>query len=108
MTNQAMAPGTDLGLSRQSHFAPHRLALMIMWLLTTVTLVAMLASGARNTGQFRIERYILHVAYVAALFWYLGREGPSVNQLPDVRPLLLQRWEIGRMIPVLVISLLLE
>lgn len=106
MTNQSIPSGTVPELSRQSQFAPHRLAWMIMWLLTTVVLVAMLASGVRNTGQFRVERYILHVAYVAALLWYLGRTGPSVQQLPDIRPFLLKRWGIGRLIPVLVIALL--
>ena len=94
-------------MSRQSQFAPYRLAFMIMWLLTTVTLVAMLASGVRNTDQFRAQRYILHVAYVAALLWYLGRTGPSVKQLPDIRPLLLQCSGIGRLMPVLLIALLL-
>jgi hypothetical protein len=107
MANQSMASGNVPELSRQSPFALHRLALMILWLLTTVTLVAMLASGVRNTNQFRVERYILQVAYVAALLWHLGRTGPSVEQLPDIRPLLLPRWSIGRLIPVLVIALLL-
>jgi len=78
-----------------------------MWLLTTVTLIAMLASGVRNSGQFRAQRYMLHVAYVAALLWYLGRTGPSVERLPDIRPLLLPRSGIGRLMPVLVIALLL-
>ena len=107
MTNQSIPSGTVPELGRQSQFAPHRLALMIMWLLTTVTLVAMLASGVRNTGQFRVERYILHVAYVGALLWYLGRTGPSVEQLPDIHPFLLKRWRIGQLIPVLVIALIL-
>lgn len=107
MTNQSIVHGTAPELSRVSWFAPHRLALTIMWLLTTVVLAAVLAGGGRDNDQFRVERYILHIAYVAALLWYLGRTGPSVNELPDIRPFLLQDRRIGRLIPVLVIALLL-
>jgi hypothetical protein len=80
---------------------------MAMWLLTTVALVAMLSNGVRNTDQFGVERYMLQVAYVAALLWYLGRTGPSIKRPPDLHPLLLQRWKVGRLIPVLGIALLL-
>jgi hypothetical protein len=107
MADQSVASGSPRELSRQSLFEPHRLALMAMWLLTTAALVAMLSYGVRNTDQFRVERYILQAGYVAALFWYLGRTGPSVKHLPDLQPLLLQRWKIGRLIPVLSIALLL-
>ena len=107
MTDQSMAPGTVPESSSQSRFAPHRLALMIIWLLVTVTLVIMLAGNVRNSGQFRVERYILHAAYVAALLWYLGRTGPSVEQLPDIPPLLPPHWRMGQLLPVLVIVLLL-
>jgi hypothetical protein len=77
-----------------------------MWLLTTVSLLVMLFCGVRNTGQFRVERDILQVAYVLALFWYLIRTGPSVKQLPDLSPLLLPKLRIGKLIPVIVIALL--
>jgi hypothetical protein len=107
MTNQSMASGTVPELGRQSQFGPHRLALIIMWLVTTVSLIAMLASDVRNTNQFLIERYILHIAYVAALLWYLGRTGPAVQQLPNTGPHWLQRWRIGPLIPVLVMLLIL-
>jgi hypothetical protein len=78
-----------------------------MWLLTTVSLVVMLSNGVRNTGQFRVERYILQVAYVLALFWYLIRTGPPVKQLPDLSPVFLPKLRIGKLIPVIVIALLL-
>jgi hypothetical protein len=78
-----------------------------MWLFTTVSLVVMLSNGVRNTGQFRVERHILQVAYVLALFWYLIRTGPSVKQLPDLSPLLLPKPRIGRLVPVIVIAFLL-
>jgi hypothetical protein len=106
MANQSIPSETVPELGRQSQFAPHRLALMIMWLLTTVTLVAMLASGVRKTDQFRVERLILQGAYVGTLLWYLGRAGPSVKEIPDIRSLLLHNSRIGRLIPVLVIALL--
>lgn len=96
-----------LQLRRETQFAPHRLALTILWPLTTIVFVAMLALGVRDMGQFRIERYVLNIAYTAALLWYLGRTGPSLNQLPDIHPLLLQGRRIGRLVPGLVIAALL-
>ena len=107
MTEKSKAPETPPELNKRVLFAPHRIALITMWLLTTVSLVIMLSRGVRNTDQFRVERYILQVAYVAALFWYLIRTGPSVKQLPDLSPLLLPKLRIGKLIPVIVIALLL-
>ena len=107
MTEKSKAPETSPELNKRALFTPHRIALITMWLLTTVSLVVMLFSGVRNTDQFRVERYILQVAYVAVLLWHLSRTGPSVKQLPDVSPLLLPRRRIGKLIPVIVIALLL-
>ena len=107
MTNQSIPSGTVPASSRQSQFGPPHVALIVMGLLATVTLVVMLISGVRTTGQFRVERYILHVAYVGALLWYLVRRGPSVEHLPDIRSFFLRRWEFGRFIPVLVMALIL-
>lgn len=107
MTNQSAVPATAIQLRRGTRFAPHRLALTTMWLLATVVLVAMLAFGVRDTNQFLLERYVLQLAYVSSLLWYLGRTGPILSELPDLRPLLLQNQRIGRLIPVLVIAVLL-
>lgn len=105
MTNQSIPSGTVPELGRQPQFTPHRLALMATWLLTTAILVAMLASGVRDSGQFSAERNLLQVAYVAVLLWYLGKTGSSVDELPDIRPLLLPGTRIGPLIPVLFIAL---
>jgi hypothetical protein len=86
-------------------FTPHCIALITMWLLTSACLVVMLLSRVRNTGQFRLERDILQAAYILALFWYLVRTGPSIKQLPDLRPILLPRQRIGKFIPVILIAL---
>ena len=96
---------TRLELYKRVLFTPHGIALILMWLLTTVSLVVMLFGRVRNTGQFRVERDILQVAYVLALFWYLIRTGPSIEQLPDIRPLLLPRLQIGKLIPIIVIDI---
>jgi hypothetical protein len=106
MTEESEAPETPLGLHKRALFSPNTIALIAIWLLTTVSLVLMLFSGVRNTGQFRFERYVLQAAYVLALFWYLIRTGPSVEQLPDLCPLLLPKLQIGKLIPVIVIALL--
>src|SRR6056300_1194721 len=107
MTKKSKDPETPPELKKQVLFAPHRIALTTMWLLTTVSLVVMLFSGVRNTDQFRTERYILQVTYVLALFWYLIRTGSSVKQLPDLSPLILPKLRIGKLIPVIIIALLL-
>jgi hypothetical protein len=106
ITEKSEAPETLIGLHKRALFSPHTIALIAMWLLTTVSLVLMLFGGVRNTGQFRVERYVLQAAYVLALFWYLIRTGPSVEQLPDLCPLLLPKLQIGKLIPVIVIALL--
>ncbi len=107
MTEESEAPVTPPELNKRVLFTPHSITLIIMWLLTTVTLAVMLSNGVRNTGQFRIEREFLQVAYVLALFWYLIQTGPSVKQLPDLSPPLLSKLRIGRFIPVIAIALLL-
>ena len=99
-----MEKATPLG--KPSWFAPHRLALMTMWLVTTGALVAMLLLGVRDTGRFRVARDVLQVAYVVALLWYLGRTGPALSELPALEPLLLPRRSIGRWIPVAGVALL--
>lgn len=107
MIDQSTPLETIPASSGQSRFAPHHIALIIMWLLATITLVPMLAGGVRNTGQFRVERTMLHIGYVGALLWYLVRSGPSLAQLPDVRPFMLKGWGFGRLIPVLVLASIL-
>ena len=107
MTEKPKASETPPELSKRVLLTPHRIALITMWLLTTVSLVVMLFSGVRNTDQFRVERYVLQVAYVLALVWYLIRTGPSIKELPDLSPLLLPKLRIGKLIPVIVIALLL-
>ncbi|MCJ7567255.1 MAG: hypothetical protein MUO58_06920, partial [Anaerolineales bacterium] len=107
MTEESEAPVTPPELNKRVLFTPHSIAMITMWLLTTVSLVVMLSKGVRNTGQFRVERSILQVAYVLALFWYLIRTGPPVKQLPDLSPVFLPKLRIGKLIPVIVIALLL-
>jgi hypothetical protein len=107
MTQKSKDPEASPELKKRVLFTPHRIALITMWLFITVSLIVMLFSGVRNTDQFRTERYILQVAYVLALFWYLIRTGSSVKQLPDLSPIILPKLRIGKLIPVIVIGLLL-
>ena len=86
---------------------PHRLILTIMWLITTIAMVTMLWLGFRDTGRYDALRYMLQAGYVAALIWYLIRRGPSVSQLPELRPIVFPRRRYGAWIPVLGIALLL-
>ncbi len=105
MTVHSSARITPSRLAKRVLFAPHCVALITMWLVTTVSLVVMLFGGVRDTGQFVVERHILQAAYVLAMSWYLVRTGPSVKQLPELDPLLPRRLQIGKLIPVIVLAL---
>lgn len=107
MTEESEASVTPPELNKRVLYTPHSIALIIMWLLTTVSLIVLLFLGVRNTDQFRVVRYTLQVAYVLALFWYLIRTGPSVKQLPDLSPFILPKRRVGKLIPVIIIALLL-
>jgi len=72
-----------------------------MWLVTTVAIVVMLWLDVRDTDRYSLVRNILNVGYVAALLWYLTRSGPSISQLPTIRPFVFPRWKYGTWIPVL-------
>lgn len=94
-------------IRKQSWLTLHRVALAGTGILTTTVTVMMLLQDVRDTGQFRVARYVLQVAYVAALLWYLGRTGPPLSELPDLKPLFLPRHRIGRWMPVVGVALLL-
>ncbi len=78
-----------------------------MWLITSAAMVAMLWLGVRETGRYGEVCYLLQAGYVAALIWYLIRSGPSLNQLPELRPLLFRRRRYGAWIPAPGMALLL-
>ena len=106
MTEKSKTLQTSPNSDRQNLFTPHRIALITMWLLATITLIIMLVNGVRETEQYHVERYILQVAYVAALLWYFCRTGTSIKQLPDLSPLLMPKRRIGILLPVIIIALL--
>jgi hypothetical protein len=76
-----------------------------MWLVTTVAMITMLLLNVRETGGYREVRYILQVGYVTAMLWYFSRTGPSISQLPKVRPLVFPRWRYSVWIPVFVVAI---
>src|SRR5512136_1446299 len=106
MSNMSTASAPMSESREKSLLAPYRIALVVMWVVTTAAIVVMLLNDVRSTGQYKEVRYVLQVSYVAALLWYLGRSGPSVNRLPEIRPQVFPRWKFGAWIPVLVIALL--
>ena len=93
-------------INKPTLFTPHGIALIVMWILTTAILVVMLFGGVRSTRKYGDERKILQIGYVLTLFWYLIQTGPSVKNLPAIRPHLFTKLTIGKLIPVIVIALL--
>ena len=67
----------------RSWFAAHKIALVITWLVATITTIVILITGQAGTNLSTTIRQILHVLYAAALLWYLARSGPAFNQLPQ-------------------------
>ncbi len=107
MNNKSTDTSPLLKFSNLFRSTPHRNALAITWIVTVVVLVIMLLNNVRNTDQFSTARYVMQVAYVLALLWYISRVGPSINQLHELRSIVLPRWKYGRWIPVVGIALLL-
>jgi hypothetical protein len=107
MIDQSPASTESSKFNPQTLFTPHRMAMIIMWLVTTVVLVVMLFNGVRNTDQFESVCYLLQAAYVAAMLWFLVREGPAIDQLPEIKSAVLPRWRYGRWIPVVAIAIML-
>jgi len=100
MSDQTIDSATSKS-GRQSRFALHDMILIAIWLIVTFTLILMLWNGVRDTGQFRVQRYMLQMAYVAALLWYLNRTGSILNQLPKFSRSLWTGSIILRLIPVI-------
>jgi hypothetical protein len=107
MSTKIAVSTVSQGSREKSPLTPHRIVLVVMWVVTTTALVAMLVNDVRATGEYKTIRYILQAGYVAVLFWYLVRTGPSVKQLPEINPQVLPRRRYGAWISVLVIALLL-
>lgn len=107
MNNKSTDTSSSLKFYNRFWSIPHRNALAITWIVTVVVLVIILLSNVRNTDEFTVVRYVLQVAYVSALLWYISRVGPSVNQLPELLPIILPHWKYGRWIPVVGIALML-
>jgi hypothetical protein len=100
--------GQEASASRaQLLLAPHRMAVMVAWIVVTTIVVLMLLHNVRFTDRYNSIRYLLHVCYVASLLWYLSRTGASVKRLPELIPQLLPRWRYGAWVPVLGIVILL-
>ncbi|MBC8376826.1 MAG: hypothetical protein H8E26_12335 [FCB group bacterium] len=84
--------------------ATHRLIILIMWLVTTITVSTLLMMDVRSTGHFSTLRYVLQSIYVLVLLWHLSSSRPLVGELPELK--ILSRWKYGVWIPVLGLALL--
>jgi len=82
---------------------PHRLIVLIMWLVTTITVVTLLFLDVRTTSDFSTLRYVLQSIYVLVLLWHLSSSGSLVGELPELN--ILSRWKYGVWIPALGLAL---
>ncbi|MBN1658025.1 MAG: hypothetical protein JXA93_06460 [Anaerolineae bacterium] len=94
-------------ITHHSRYAPHRVALIILWPVTVVAMTAMLGQGVRETGQFSMIRDVLLTAYVAVMLWYLVHSGAFIGSLTDIRPLMFPGRKYGAWIAVLGMILIL-
>ena len=88
-----------------SCFSPHKIALIIMWLVATITTTVILINGQAGTNRSIAIRQILHVLYVVALLWYLARTGPSFSHLPEGSVPVTLKAKIGAWLAVLGVVL---
>jgi len=89
----------------RSWLAPHRIALIILWLVTTTSMIVMLLNDAQGTS-FSAIRHILQAIYVGVLLWYLARTGSSVNQPSEPGVQVTSQMTISTRLAVLGIALL--
>jgi len=89
----------------RSWLAPHKIALVIVWLVTTITTTVILINNQAGTIRSDAIRQMLHVLYVVVLLWYLVRTGPALNQLPEGH-VSVKRWsKIGVWLAVLGVAI---
>ncbi len=85
----------------RSWLAPHKIAMVIMWLVTTITMTVILINDHAGTNLPNGTLQTLHAVYVVVLLWYLVRTGPALNQLPGGH-VPVKRWpKIGAWLTVL-------
>ena len=90
----------------RSQLAPHQIALMILWLVTTIVMILMLIEGVGGTNISIAIRQMLHVIYVVVLLWYLVRTGSSTIRLPVGNVKAQPRSKIVAWLSVLGVALL--
>jgi len=84
---------------------PHKISLVIVWLVTTITITMILINNQAGTIRSNAIRQIFHVIYAVVLLWYLARTGPSFNHLPEGRIPEKLRSKIGAWLAVLGIAI---
>ena len=89
-----------------SWLAPHKIALIVMWLATSISMIVMLMNGVQGTNRYIALRHTLPALYVVVMFWYLARTGPSFNLPPEPNQQVSPRGKLVSWLPVLGIALI--
>jgi len=106
MINKSVNPQLQEESRFRSQLAPHQIALMILWLVTTIVMILMLIKGVGGMNLSIAIRQMLHVIYVVVLLWYLVRTGSSVIRLPEGNVKAQPRSKIVAWLSVLGVALL--
>ena len=107
MSNQSTDQIPENRLNKQPWSHPRNIGLILMWLITSMSIVYLLVEGVRASDEYQEVRHLLHAVYVLVLMWFLVDTGPSSRRLPHIEPFTFPRWKYGGYIPVFCILLLL-
>jgi hypothetical protein len=106
MNNPSEDPISLPDHNKSGRTSPHQIALISIWIASSLAAIIMLILGVRETGRFHLLRYILQVAYVIVLIWYLFQTSPSPQALPELRPVVFPQRTIGKLIPAVLVLLI--
>lgn len=90
----------------RSWLAPYRVALIILWFATSITMILMIRNGVQGSSRNIAIRHTLHAFYAAVLLGYLARTRPSTDYLPDLNPKDLPSRKFLIWLPVVGITLI--
>ena len=75
---------------------PHIIFLAFTWLISNILVIYFLVLGLPDNNEYKILRYVLHIAYDISIIWFLMKSGLSADHLPEIKPFIFPRWRYGK------------